>query len=64
MNKFITGLAVIVGLTGCSDYWKDRDVSIISNSTICLNGVTYYKSTNVLAPVFNKNTKQVELCNE
>ena len=70
MSKIIIGLAVIVGLIGCVG--EVPSSSNAKNSKVCLDGVNYYmfKATQgnagygYLAPVFNKDTKQVELCNE
>lgn len=71
-NKIII-MAIITILLGCGQNTSDMQADDIDN-IICMQGVQYYKIKEVkkysyhgygfMAPVYDKNTKQVKLCDQ
>lgn len=68
----ILAILVIILFVLASNYANEPSTQHTVKSRVCLEGVNYYlfredsgnSSYGYLAPVFNKDTKQVELCNE
>ena len=66
INKILLSLAVLSLIMACSQKEPQTlEVNTDKHPTynvVCLNGIKYYQSTYVLAPVYDRQTNKVATC--